>query len=70
MFKNLVYNIYRDVKNMKTRDEAFASCISNRLENLLDNYKYDTQLICDYLLSRNSLKVLKHIYKEKKKGEL
>lgn len=66
MFKTVVYNISRDIDKLSSKEVTMAKCISDRLEVSLDNYEYEVQLIYNYLLSRDSLKVLKHMNKKEK----
>ena len=66
MFKTVVYNISRDINKLSSKEVTMAKCISDRLEVSLDNYEYEVQLIYNYLSSRDSLKLLKHMNKKEK----
>lgn len=63
MFKQNLISIKKEICNMKSRNDCLEKCINERLNNSINNYKMEIDRICDYLLSRNSFKVLRNLSK-------
>ena len=62
-----LYNIKRDIYNMRTRKECLEQCIKNKLDISFYNYDVELNKMCDMLLCSNSSRVLKNIVKSQKK---
>lgn len=55
--------------NNLTRQELYQQCIDAKLKVTLDNYLHIIEVNEDYLLTRNSVKVMKAITKQQKKED-
>lgn len=68
MFKNKLYNILCEVNSLhRTRAEVMEQCVSNKLDTALESYYGELLNTVDYLLSKNSITVLKGIAKQFRK---
>lgn len=71
MLKNNLETIEKDLNacsNMK-RQDLFKSCVNEKLKTTLDNYLHIIEVNSDYLLTRNSMKVLKALTKQQKQED-
>ena len=71
MLKNSLIEIENQLNqysNIK-RSDFYQQCINDKLKNTLNNYLHIIEVNSDYLLSRNSIKVLKALTKEQKKED-
>ena len=65
MFKNKLYNILCEVNSLhRTPSEVMEQCTSNKLDRALESYYNELLNTVDYLLSKNSITILKGIVKQ------
>jgi len=72
MFKKLLYNILDDLDTFLSPEDAFERCVLYKLDNQFNNYMKEVDLLCNYLLKRDSKKVLRRValnYKAESKNE-
>lgn len=61
MFEKILYNIISELDNFKTPSEVFESCVSKKLDDQMNSYAKEVDMLCDYLLKRDSKKVLRRV---------
>ena len=66
MFKSKLYNILRDLNNIKSPNDALERCVTKKLNKSLDSYSKEVESTCNYLLSRSTYRVIKNIAKDDK----
>lgn len=65
MLKNKLYNILQDINSLNRSPESvMEKCVSEKLDNALNVYYKELNNTIDYLLSKNSIAILKGISKE------
>lgn len=72
MFKKLLYNILDDFVNFQNPGDAFERCVAEKLDRQFNEYMKEVDLLCDYLLKRDSKKVLRRValnHKQESKNE-
>lgn len=73
MFINNAYSIKCELTNCRERYEVLFNCVEDKLNNTINCYDESLDDVCEYLLSRDNLKMMRNIarkyMKEKKAHE-
>lgn len=68
---NILYNIRSELKKIPSRKETLERCVKERLDSSVLQHQYSVKRVCDYINSRDSIKVLRQVkVHEKKKRRL
>ena len=66
-FSNTLYNMLEELTNLPSRQEIIETHVKIKLEESYNLYKQYVQKEIDYLMSRDTLKVIKNIDREEKR---
>ena len=69
MFEKILYNIISELNEFQCPSDVFEACVSKKLDDQMNSYVNEVDLLCNYLLKRDSKKVLRRVALNHRKEE-